>query len=66
MNATKQKDIQVRQFNAQCCYGPWISVTSTDLPQWVADLVLDEFAEMKEEGMVERGGSMWKFRTINS
>ncbi len=29
-------------------------------------LVLDEFSEGKEEGIVQRGGSVWKFRVINS
>ncbi len=66
MHATREKDIQVRRFNDQCCYGPWLSVTSTELPQWVADLVLDEFSEGKDEGIVQRGGLVWKFRIINS
>ena len=54
---------EVRAFNGQCEYGPWLDVFHEDVPSWVEGLIADEIAEDgADNGTVSRGGSMWRWR----
>lgn len=56
--------VQVRRYNGQNSYGPWLDVKSEAAPRWVGEYVNDERAEHRSatHGRVERGGSIWFWR----
>lgn len=56
-------NVEVRRHNGQCSYGPWMSIDAEDIPEWVADMILDEIIENgAKEGMIDQAGSIWAWR----
>lgn len=59
-------NVEVRRFNGQCEYGPWMALGEhgDDLPCWVATGVANQVAEddAEEGGIVEEGGAQFRWR----
>jgi hypothetical protein len=57
------ENVEIRQHNGQCAYGPWMATDDDGVPSWVDDLIADEIAENDAHaGQVEQGGSIWIWR----
>jgi hypothetical protein len=62
---TDLSNVEVRRYNGQCEYGPWMGLDDESLPVWVGELVAGEVAETDAgDGEVSEGGATFRWRKV--
>lgn len=57
--------VEVRHYNGQCPYGPWLDIDdAVHVPKWVGEVIADQIADgdESEDMIVSEGGDQWMWR----